>query len=54
MTHDLETAALFRRRAEELRLIARNAQDPGSRQALWDVAKDYERKARDQEDHSSL
>ena len=45
MTPDLEAAALFRQRAEELGLIARNAQDLDSRKALWDVAKDYERKS---------
>ena len=50
MTQDLEAAAVFRQRAEELRLIARNSQDVGARQMLWDVAKDYERKALEREE----
>ena len=49
MTPDLEAAVLFRQRAEELRLIARNAEDVATRQALWDLAKDYERKAQERE-----
>jgi hypothetical protein len=51
MTQDQDAAALFRQRAEELRLIARDSGDLDSRQALWDVAKNYERKALEREPH---
>ena len=50
VNQNLETAAVFRERAEELRLIARNSQDVGARQTLWDLAKEYERKAREREE----
>ena len=50
LNQNLEFAAVFRQRAEELRLIARNTQDVDARQTLWDIAKDYERMARERED----
>jgi hypothetical protein len=50
LNQNLEFAAVFRQRAEELRLIARNTQDMDARQALWDIAKDYERMANERED----
>ena len=50
LNQNLETAAVFRQRAEELRLIARNSQDLGARKTLWDLAKDYERKALEREE----
>jgi len=50
LNQNLETAAVFRQRAEELRLIARNSQDIGARKTLWDLAKNYERKAREREE----
>ena len=52
LNENLETAAVFRQRAEELRLIARNSQDVGAQKSLWDLAKDYERKAREREEQT--
>ena len=44
----LETAELFRKRANELRRIAADTPDKAARKALLEVADNYERMAQDQ------
>ena len=46
MSGDNDTAARYRQRAEEVRLIAQNMKDEQAREILQGVAEDYERMAR--------
>jgi hypothetical protein len=45
MHAEADTAARYRQRAEELRVIADSARDAGTRKLLRGVAEDYERMA---------
>lgn len=45
MKEDVDSAARYRQRAEELRLIAEEAQDPRNEGILRGIAEDYERLA---------
>lgn len=45
MNEDLDSAARYRQRAEELRLIAEGTKDIFSKKALIDIAADYDRMA---------
>jgi len=45
MKEDLDSAARYLQRAEELRSIAEETKDVRARETLLDIAKDYERMA---------
>ena len=45
MKQDLDSAAQYLQRAEELRVIAEATKDLSARETLLDIAKDYERMA---------
>jgi hypothetical protein len=49
MKEDLDSAARYRQRAEELRAIADATTDLGNKKTLLDIAEDYERLARTRE-----
>ena len=46
MKEDPDSAARYRQRAEELKVIAETTTDPKSKKTLRDIAEDYERMAR--------
>ena len=46
MKEDPDSAARYRQRAEELKVIAETTTDPKSKKTLLDIAEDYERMAR--------
>ena len=45
MKDDLDAAARYRKRAEELRVIAQTTADAEAKQTLLEIASDYERLA---------
>jgi hypothetical protein len=45
MKEDLDSAARYLQRAEELRSVAEATKEPHARETLLDIAKDYERMA---------
>jgi hypothetical protein len=49
MKEDLDSAKRYRRRAEELRVIAETTKDKRSFKTLMDIAEDYERMASSRE-----
>jgi hypothetical protein len=49
MKEDLDSAARYRQRAEDLRALAAETRDTKARNALLDVADDYERMAQSRE-----
>ena len=49
MKEDLDSAARYRQRTEELKVIADATTDLESKKTLLDIAKDYERMARTRE-----
>jgi hypothetical protein len=49
MKEDLDSATRYRQRADELRALAEETKDAKARQALLDVADDYERMAQSRE-----
>ena len=54
MKGDSEAAVRYRRRAEEVRIIAEDTQDSRSRAILLTIADDYERMARQMDDSAEI